>query len=115
MIKKLAIPWQVRIHLFLFAASLLWIIVPAINKVPSELVTRHSLVAASEFLYLVDTEEYAKSWEVTSAALKSMLTQAAWSRHWRSPLTSTTVTAWMAAIPTAMPASISSKRRRTTW
>ena len=81
MIKKLAIPWQVRIHLFLFAASLLWIIVPAINKVPSELVTRHSLVAASEFLYLVDTEEYAKSWEVTSAALKSMLTQAAWSEE----------------------------------
>ena len=81
MIRKLAIPWQVRIHLFLFAASLLWIIVPAINKAPSELVTQHSLVAASEFLYLVDTEEYAKSWEITSVALKNMLTQAAWSEE----------------------------------
>ena len=49
MIKKLAIPWQVRIHLFLFVASLLWIIVPAINKAPGELVTRDSLVAATEF------------------------------------------------------------------
>jgi hypothetical protein len=81
MIKKLAIPWQVRIHLFLFVASLLWIIVPAINKAPGELVTRDSLVAASEFLYLVDTKEYAKSWEVTSSALKNMLTQAAWSEE----------------------------------
>jgi len=81
MFRKLAIPWQVRIHLFLFAASLLWIIVPAINKAPSELVTRHTLVAATEFLYLVDTEEYAKSWEVTSAALKRMLSQQAWSEE----------------------------------
>jgi len=81
MIKKLAIPWQVRIHLFLFVASLLWIIVPAYNKAPSELVTRHSLAAATEFLYLVDTEEYAKSWEVTSSALKNMLSQAAWSEE----------------------------------
>jgi hypothetical protein len=81
MMKKLAIPWQVRIHLFLFVASLLWIIVPAINKTPSEFVTKDTLVAAAEFLYLVDTEEYAKSWEVTSVTLKNMLTQAAWSEE----------------------------------
>ena len=78
MIRKLAITWQVRIHLFLFVASLLWIIVPAFNKTPSELVTKETLVAAAEFLYLVDTEEYAKSWEVTSATLKKMLTKTAW-------------------------------------
>lgn len=81
MTKKLAIPWQVRIHLFLFAASLLWIIVPAINKTPSELVTKHALAAASEFLYLVDTEEYAKSWEVASLTLQNMLSQAAWNEE----------------------------------
>ena len=81
MIRKLAITWQVRIHLFLFVASLLWIIVPAFNKTPSELVTKETLVAAAEFLYLVDTEEYAKSWEVTSATLQNMLTQAAWSEE----------------------------------
>ena len=50
MFKKLAIPWQVRIHLFLFAASLLWIIVPAINKTHSEFVTKDSLAAPAEFL-----------------------------------------------------------------
>lgn len=78
---KPAIPWQVRIHLFLFVASLLWIIVPAINKTPSELVANQALAAAAEFLYLVDTEEYAKSWEVTSGVLKEMLTQADWNQE----------------------------------
>ena len=81
MLRKPAIPWQVRIHLFLFVASLLWIIVPAINKTPSKLVTRDTLAAAAEFLYLVDTEEYAKSWEVTSITLQNMLTQTAWSEE----------------------------------
>lgn len=79
--RKPAIPWQVRIHLFLFVASLLWIIVPAINKTPSEPVAKQALAAAAEFLYLVDTEEYAKSWEVTSTTLQNMLTQAAWSEE----------------------------------
>lgn len=76
--KILAIPWQIRIHLFLFVASLLWIIVPAINKAPSQLVTQQSVTAASEFFYLVDTEEYALSWEVTADHLKKILTQKAW-------------------------------------
>ena len=49
-LKSFAIPWQIRIHLFLFLASLLWIIVPAVNKAPSQLVTQKSVVAASEFL-----------------------------------------------------------------
>ena len=72
------LPWQLRINLFLFFASLLWIIVPAINKTPSHHVLESSLSAATEFFYLVDTEEYAKSWEITSEKLKSMLTQEAW-------------------------------------
>lgn len=77
-LKIFAIPWQVRIHLFLFVASLLWILVPALNKSPDHLITQQSIVAASEFFYLVDTEEYAQSWEVTSETLKKMLSQKAW-------------------------------------
>ncbi len=80
-LKTFAIPWQVRIHLFLFVASLLWIIVPAVNKTPSQLVTQESIVAASEFLYLVDTEEYSKSWEVTSDTLKAMLSKQSWNER----------------------------------
>lgn len=74
----LAIPWQVRVHMFLFMASLLWILIPAVNKTPSAQVARESMRAASEFLYLVDTQEYAKSWEVTSAHLQKMLKQEVW-------------------------------------
>ncbi|MDH3999044.1 MAG: DUF4019 domain-containing protein [Desulfuromonadales bacterium] len=67
-----------RIHLFLFAASLLLIIVPVINKTPSTQITEKTLVAAVDFLYLVDTEEYAKSWDTTAIALKDMLPQSDW-------------------------------------
>ena len=79
-LNALAIPWQVRIHLFLFFASILWIVIPAVNKTPSHIVTQQSVVAASEFLYLVDTEEYTKSWEVTSDTLKNMLSQEVWNK-----------------------------------
>ena len=49
-------------------------------KTPSHIVTQQSIVAASEFLYLVDTEEYTKSWEVTSDTLKNMLSQEVWNK-----------------------------------
>lgn len=78
MVRFFSIPWQVRIHLFLFAASILWIIVPALNKTPDHQVTQKTSRAAAEFLYLVDTEEYAKSWQVASDHLKQMLTEQAW-------------------------------------
>ena len=70
-----------RIHLFLFVISLLLIIVPVLNKTPSKQISEKSLFAAAEFLLLVDTEEYAKSWEVTSGTLKKMLTQEAWNER----------------------------------
>ena len=58
--------------------SLLLIVIPLVNKTPSERVTQESLQAAAEFLFLVDTEEYAKSWEVASAALHNILSQERW-------------------------------------
>lgn len=76
-----AIPWQIRIHIFLFIASLLWVVVPAINKTPSSDIKQYSALAASEFLYLVDTEEYSKSWEVASETLKNMLSQETWHKE----------------------------------
>ena len=81
MIKAQAISRNVRIHLFLIFASLMWIIVPAINKTPSQEVREASVHAAAQFLFLIDTEEYAKSWEVTSESLKSILTKKAWNEQ----------------------------------
>ena len=70
-----------RIHLLLIFTSLLLIIVPVLNKTPTQEVTEKSVIAAAEFLFLVDTEEYAKSWETTSEHLKMMLTQKAWNEQ----------------------------------
>lgn len=78
MVKIHALSRNNRIHLFLLITSLLLIILPVLNRTPTKQISEKSLYAAAEFLLLVDTEEYAKSWEVTSDTLKKMLTQKAW-------------------------------------
>jgi hypothetical protein len=78
MIKVQTLSRNFQIHLFLFVSSLLLIIIPVMNKTPSQQVAEASGLAAAQFLFLVDTEEYSKSWEVTSEYLKQMLTQKAW-------------------------------------
>ena len=79
MVKIQAISRNAQIHLFLLVSSLLLIIVPVFNKTPTQQVSEKSIMAAAEFLFLVDTEEYAKSWEVSSETLKQMLSKDAWS------------------------------------
>ena len=74
-----AISRKVQIHLCLLFTSLLLIVMPVLNKTPSQQVAERSVLAAAEFLFLVDTEEYGESWEVSSAVLQKMLTQQAWS------------------------------------
>ena len=78
MVKIHALSRNNRIHLLLLFTSLLLIVVPVLNKTPSKQISEKSFFAAAEFLFLVDTEEYAKSWEVSSETLKKMLTQEAW-------------------------------------
>lgn len=81
MVKVHSLPRTIRIHLFLTVSSLLLIIVPFLNKTPTHPVAEQSLFAAAQFLLLVDTEEYTKSWEISSAKLKSMLTQQNWNEQ----------------------------------
>ncbi len=78
MIKVRSLSRNARIHLLLITTSLLLIIVPVLNKTPTQQVTEKSVHAAAQFLFLVDTEEYARSWEVTSENLKTIMTQKAW-------------------------------------
>jgi len=78
MIKVPALSRNARIHIFLLISSLLLIIVPVMNKTPSQHDAEKSVLAAAQFLFLVDTEEYARSWEVASDKLKKMLSQEAW-------------------------------------
>ena len=79
MINIQAISRNAQVHLCLLFTSLLLIVMPVLNKTPSQQVAERSVLAASEFLFLVDTEEYAESWEISSATLQKMLTQQAWS------------------------------------
>lgn len=76
--RAIAISRNVRLHLFLLTASLLWIILPTLQKTPSQQIRNASTQAAAQFLYLVDTEEYAKSWEVTARDLKHLFSQEVW-------------------------------------
>ena len=78
MIKVKALSQHAQIHLFLLFSCFLLIAIPVLNKTPSQHVTEQSVQAAAQFLFLVDTEEYAKSWEVTSENLKKMLSKKAW-------------------------------------
>jgi aspartokinase-like uncharacterized kinase len=78
MINKKLFTHQVKIHLALIFTSFLLIVVPVLNKTPSQHVAEQSISAASQFLFLVDTEEYAKSWDVASDALKSILSKQVW-------------------------------------
>ena len=79
MVNIQSISRNAQIHLCLLFTSLLLIVMPVLNKTPSQQIADKSVLAAAEFLFLVDTEEYAESWEVSSAALQTMLTQQAWS------------------------------------
>jgi hypothetical protein len=69
---------RASIHLMLITTSLLLIIIPAINKTPSQQVAEKAMTAAANFLFLIDTEEYLKSWENASNALKNILPRDAW-------------------------------------
>ena len=79
MVNIKAISSHAQIHLCLLFTSLLLIVMPVLNKTPSQHVAEKSVLAAAEFLFLVDTEEYAESWAVSSEVLQEMLSQQAWS------------------------------------
>ena len=78
MIKVRALSQHAQIHLFLIFSCFLLIAIPILNKTPTHKVAEQSAFAAAQFLFLVDTEEYAKSWDMSSENLKKMLTQEAW-------------------------------------
>ena len=81
MIKIKAISQHAQIHLFLIFSCFLLIVIPILNKTPTHRVAEQSAFAAAQFLFLVDTEEYVKSWEISSANLKKMLSQEAWNEQ----------------------------------
>lgn len=79
MVNIQSISRNAQIHLLLLFTSLLLIVIPVYNKTPSQQVAEKSVLAAAEFLFLVDTEEYAESWKISSEVLQKMLPQKVWS------------------------------------
>ena len=58
MIKIRSISHHAQIHLCLIFTSILLIVVPVLNKIPTQQVADRSVRAATEFLFLVDTEDH---------------------------------------------------------
>jgi hypothetical protein len=81
MIKIQAISRNAQLHLLLLFTSLLLIVIPAVKERPSAQIIEQSRHVAAQFLYLVDTEEYSKSWEISSHILQKMLTKKAWNEQ----------------------------------
>jgi len=81
MIKIQALSRNAQLHLLLIFTSLMLIVVPYLNQRPSAQIIEQSRHVAAQFLYLVDTEEYSKSWEVSSHILQDMLTKNAWNKQ----------------------------------
>ena len=81
MIKIQAISRNAQLHLLLLFTSLMLIVIPAVNERPSAQIVEQSRHVAAQFLYLVDTEEYSKSWEISSHILQKMLTKKAWNEQ----------------------------------
>ena len=81
MTRAYKIPRSVQLHLLLLFTSFLLIIIPAVNKTPTAQISEKSLRAAAQFLFLVDTEEYAKSWEASAELLQKMLPQKTWNEQ----------------------------------
>ncbi len=73
--------WSSRIHIVLAIGFLLLILLPMINKTPSEEVAVKATDAAVRFLYLVDNGDYAKSWETSSKHMKAAVTGEEWNRQ----------------------------------
>jgi len=67
-----------RIHLVLIVMTLVLILVPALNKTPDKETTVKATDAAVKFLYLVDNQEYAQSWEIASDHLKTTIGKEEW-------------------------------------
>lgn len=81
MSKPRSLSRPVQLHLLLLFTSVLLIVIPALNKTPSRQVAEHSTLAAAQFLFLVDTEEYAKSWQACSTVLQSLLPEPSWNER----------------------------------
>ena len=72
------IPKQFRIHAVLVVACVFMIIFPILNDRPDGEKAEQAIVAATDFLQLVDAEKYAESWRGSALLMKEKVTEQEW-------------------------------------
>ncbi len=71
-------PRKYRVHAFLGVIALIIIFYPSISRKPDQQRIDLSSIAATDFFELVDSGQYAQSWESCSAYLKNEVPQPEW-------------------------------------
>ncbi|MBW2477938.1 MAG: DUF4019 domain-containing protein [Deltaproteobacteria bacterium] len=72
------IPKQFRIHAVLIFACLVMIMFPLLSERPDADKAAAATAAAQRFFELIDSGEYARSWDVTSAPLRAKVSEQEW-------------------------------------
>lgn len=71
-------PKQFRIHAVLILAVLFMIFYPLMNARPDKEKEAKATAAAKAFLHLVDTGQYAESWQISARLLREKVTREEW-------------------------------------
>ena len=72
------LPSKYRIHAALILIALLIIFLPLFNERPDKEKAAAASAAAEAFLHLVDTDQYAKSWQISASLLKGKISEQEW-------------------------------------
>ncbi len=72
------LPSKYRIHAVLILVALLIIFLPLFNERPDKEKAAAASAAAGKFLHLVDTDQFAQSWQISASLLKEKVPEQKW-------------------------------------
>jgi Protein of unknown function (DUF4019) len=77
------IPRQYRIHIVLMLSAALMIILPLINEAPDTDKAEAATAAATEFLGMLDADQYDRSWQSSAKLLQERVSLDEWTQQLR--------------------------------
>jgi len=72
------IPKQFRIHLVLIVACVFMVVYPMLNERPDTEKAEKATAVAMEFLQLIDSQQYAESWQMAADLMKEKVAEKDW-------------------------------------
>ena len=72
------IPKQFRIHLVLIVACVFMVVYPMLNEMPDTEKAEKATAVAMEFLQLIDSQQYAESWQMAAGLMKEKVAEKDW-------------------------------------